>query len=93
MSRQLQAMAALPRSKSPPPLNPLNRTLDGPQSRSARGGEEKISLPGIQKCVRSLNDYEFTQRMEFKRNFTGCLIPGIPFFVLLLLKMRDLRFS
>jgi hypothetical protein len=39
VSGQLHAPAALPLEKSP--RFPLHRGLDGPQSRSGRGGEEK----------------------------------------------------
>jgi hypothetical protein len=39
VSGQLQAPAALPLGKNP--WYPLDRRLDGPQSRSGRGGEEK----------------------------------------------------
>jgi hypothetical protein len=40
MSDQLHAPAALPPGKEP-----LDRRLGGPQSRSGRGGEEKIPSP------------------------------------------------
>jgi hypothetical protein len=45
---KLHAPAALPQGKSP--WYPLDRKMDGPQSRSGRGGEEKNSqpLPGIE---------------------------------------------
>jgi hypothetical protein len=43
MSGQLHAPAALPPGKSP--WNPLDRRLDGSQSRSGRGAEEKNSQP------------------------------------------------
>jgi hypothetical protein len=43
MSGQLHAPAALPQGKSP--WHPLERKLGGPQSRSARGGEERNSQP------------------------------------------------
>jgi hypothetical protein len=48
VSGQLHAPAALSQGKSP--WYPLERRLDGPQSRSGRGGEEKNSqpLPGIE---------------------------------------------
>jgi len=42
VSGQLNASAALPQGKSPP--YPFKRKLDGPQSRSGRGCEEKKSL-------------------------------------------------
>jgi hypothetical protein len=43
VSGQLYAPAALPQEKNP--WYPLGRRLGGPQSRSGRGGEEKISQP------------------------------------------------
>jgi hypothetical protein len=43
VSSQLHAPAALPPGKDP--LVPLDRRLDGPQSRSERGGLEKNSQP------------------------------------------------
>jgi hypothetical protein len=43
VSDQLHAPASLPSRKEP--LVPLDRRLDGPQSRSGRGGEEKNSQP------------------------------------------------
>jgi hypothetical protein len=43
VSGQLHAPAALPTGKKPP--YPLDRTLDGPQSRSGRRGEKKILDP------------------------------------------------
>jgi hypothetical protein len=48
VSGQLYDPAALPPGKEP--LLPLDRRLDGPQSRSGRGGEEKNSqsLPRIE---------------------------------------------
>jgi hypothetical protein len=43
MSGQLHALAVLLPEKEP--WYPLDRRLDGPQSRSGRGGEEKNSQP------------------------------------------------
>jgi hypothetical protein len=43
VSGQLHATADLPPGKSP--WYPLDRRLGGPQSRSGRGGEEKIPSP------------------------------------------------
>jgi hypothetical protein len=45
VSGQLHAPAALPQGKGP--WYPLDRGLDGPQSRSGRGGEEKNSQPAL----------------------------------------------
>jgi hypothetical protein len=48
VSDQIHALAALPQGKSP--RYSLDRRLDGPQSRSGRGDEEKNSQspPGIE---------------------------------------------
>jgi hypothetical protein len=43
VSGQLHATAALPHGRRP--WYPLDRMLGGPQSRSGRGGEEKIPIP------------------------------------------------
>jgi hypothetical protein len=43
VSGQLHAPATVPPGKEP--LEPLDRRLGGPQSRSGRGGEEKNSQP------------------------------------------------
>jgi hypothetical protein len=44
---QLHSPAALPPGKEP--RYPLDKRLSGPQSRSRRCGEEKSSLPGIER--------------------------------------------
>jgi hypothetical protein len=51
VSGQLHAPAAL--SQGNGPCFPLGRRLDGPQSRSGRGGEEKSSqlLPGLEPPI------------------------------------------
>jgi hypothetical protein len=51
VSGQLHAPAALAQGKSP--WYPLDRRLDGPQSRSGRGGEEKNAqpLPGLEPPI------------------------------------------
>jgi hypothetical protein len=57
VSAQLHAPAALPPSVRTPRY-PLDRRLDGPQSRSGRGGEEKNSqkLPGLEPIKMDLKD-------------------------------------
>jgi hypothetical protein len=49
-----------PRGKSP--WYPLDRNLDGPQSRSGRGGEEKNSqsLPGLEPPIMQLVTKRYT---------------------------------
>jgi hypothetical protein len=47
VSGQLHAPAALPQGNSP--WYPLDKRLDGPQSRSGHGGEEKNSQPVAQR--------------------------------------------
>jgi hypothetical protein len=60
VSGQLHAPAALPPGKNS--WYPLDRRLDGPQSRSGRGGEGKYSepLPGIE-----LPDRQFRSLMAW----------------------------
>jgi hypothetical protein len=51
VSGRLHAPAALPQGNSP--LYPLDRRLDGSQSRSGRGGEDKNSqpMPGLEPPI------------------------------------------
>jgi hypothetical protein len=64
VSGQLHALAFLPQGKSP--WYPLDRRLDGPQSQSGCGGEEKNSQPlsGLKPLIIQLIAQHYTTELS-----------------------------
>jgi hypothetical protein len=68
VSSQPHAPAALPQGKSP--WHPLDRTLDGPQSLSEQGGEEK-----------NFTQFRDSKPREIRKNYTLLFIVEMLFSV------------